>query len=112
VSIARLFYPSVMGNCLLQLPDPARLRTFGEYGAMNVLRRISTRLADDNSFAFLLPLEHRARSDPELAANFRGDCYQPSSCDLRLRQSRGEILRRYFDAMSGRLSMWSIHQDQ
>jgi hypothetical protein len=73
--------------------DPARHLFDGsvswrirEQGSVNIFRRVSSRLPDDDSAALLVPLEYRARSDAESMADFRRDRDLALSGDLRMSQ--------------------------
>ena len=58
-------------NSRFHLPNGPSFRGTGKQGPMDVFGRVTSRLADDDSIAVLIPFEDRARTDAEPTANFR-----------------------------------------
>src|SRR5215208_6256956 len=73
VSTARMLRFDVLLNALLQLFQCMRLRRLGKQRPMNVLRRVSTSLSDEDLLTLLVPFEYRPGTDPELPANLDGN---------------------------------------
>jgi len=69
-----MFLPNVLPDALLQFVEgPGPWRILSEQSAMDVLRTVSARTANNDSVAVFFPFENRTRPDAEFPANAGGD---------------------------------------
>jgi hypothetical protein len=66
----------------LHLVDGSASGRIREQGSVNIFRRVSSRLSDDDSAALVIPLQYRTRSNTESMPDFRRDRDLALSGDL------------------------------